>query len=432
MGRVLVRNTVVTAFLRLSSSAMSFGIGILAARVAGVAQYGAYAYAMSILTVATVVATLGLDRLVVREVATRREPGDDRDLRGLLRWSHMLGVVASLGTVILAALFWPALTASLDIPTRQALAAGALLLPLAVWLRVQQSALQGLNRMVAGQLPETLIQPATLGILLVIIAAARRPVDGRALVVLQTAGAAAACGVAGWMVWGSFHDGAKGQRVFRHRAWGLALVPLLLTSGLSVATNQADMLILGAMNGATAAGIYSAAIRSAALIGFVLASANLAMAPTFASLHSSGDIAALQRLVTKSARYILLLATPVAVAMIVGGQLLLAAFGVDFIAGITPLRILSVGQWVNAGMGSVAFLLMMTGHARDVTIGLAAGLALNVALSLLLVPHFGTTGAATAATASVIFWNGVLAWCVHKRLGVDGTAAGIFTKRRSG
>ncbi len=312
---------------------MSFGIGILAARVAGVAQYGAYAYAMSILTVATVVGTLGLDRLVVREVATCGERADDRELRGLLRWSQILGIGASLGAVFLGALLWP---------------------------------------------------------------------------------------------------GARGQRVYRHRVWGLVLVPLLLTNALSVATNQADMLILGGMKGAAAAGIYSASIRSAALIGFVLASANLAMAPTFALLHSSGDIVALQRLVTKSARYILLLATPVTVAMILGGRLLLAAFGVDFIAGITPLRILSVGQWVNAGMGSVAFLLIMTGHARDVTIGLAAGLALNFALSVLLVPHFGTAGAATAATASVIFWNGVLAWCVHKRLGVDGTAAGIFTKRRSG
>jgi len=429
---VLVRNTVVTAFLRLSSSAMSFGIGILAARVAGVAQYGAYAYAMSILTVATVVGTLGLDRLVVREVATCGERADDRELRGLLRWSQILGIGASLGAVFLGALLWPALAPSLDIPTRRALAAGALLVPLAVWMRVQQSALQGLNRMVAGQLPETIIQPATLWILLVIIAVARRPVDGRDLIILQTAGAAAACGVAGWIVWRSFHDGARGQRVYRHRVWGLVLVPLLLTNALSVATNQADMLILGGMKGAAAAGIYSASIRSAALIGFVLASANLAMAPTFALLHSSGDIVALQRLVTKSARYILLLATPVTVAMILGGRLLLAAFGVDFIAGITPLRILSVGQWVNAGMGSVAFLLIMTGHARDVTIGLAAGLALNFALSVLLVPHFGTAGAATAATASVIFWNGVLAWCVHKRLGVDGTAAGIFTKRRSG
>jgi O-antigen/teichoic acid export membrane protein len=426
-GRTLARNTVATVLLRLAASAMSFGIGVLAARLAGVSQYGGYSYAMSIVAVGTVVATIGLDRLVVRAIATQRGEAKRGELHGFLRWAQIAGIAASIVTVGIAALLWPAVADSLDAPTRRALMVAAVLLPLSVWIRVQQSALQGLDRMIAGQLPESVIQPAVAALALISLGVAARPVDSVELVSLQTIGAVTACGVGAVLLQRSFPRSDSGDSTTNHhRDWGMALLPLMLTGTLSVATNQADMLILGAMKGAESAGVYAAAIRSAGLIGFVLASANLAMAPTFASLHSTRDIAALQRLVTRSARYILLLTTPIAVLVIVGGRLVLLVFGAEFASGVTSLRILGVGQWANAAMGSVAFLLMMTGHARDVTVTLTAGLIVNVALSVLLIPQWGIGGAATAATVTVIFWNAVLGWFVRRRLGIDPTAAGIL------
>lgn len=410
---------------------MSFGIGVLAARLAGISQYGGYAYAMSIVAVGTVVATIGLDRLVVRSIATGREEAKRGELHGFLRWAQVASVVAAIVTVGIAAIAWPAIGDSLDAPTRRALVAAAFLLPLSVWIRVQQSALQGLDRMIAGQLPESVIQPAVAALALIGLGVAAHPVDSAELVSIQTMGAVAACGVGAVLLKRSFPPPASHVSAnYRHREWGMALLPLMLTGALSVATNQADMLILGALKGADSAGVYAAAIRSAGLIGFVLASANVAMAPTFASLHSTGDIAALQRLVTRSARYILLLTTPIAIFMIVGGRLILLVFGAEFAPGAPSLRILSVGQWASAAIGSVAFLLMMTGHARDVTLALAAGLIVNVALSALLIPHWGIGGAATAATVTVIFRSVVLGWFVRRRLGIDPTAAGILARGR--
>lgn len=418
-----------TIFLRLSASAMSFGIGVLAARLAGVSQYGAYAYAMSIVAVATVVATLGLDRLVIRAVATQ-EDTNRREVRGLLSWAQILGVAASIVIVVIAAATWRFLSAMLDQPTQNALVASVLLLPLSVWIRVQQSALQGSERMIAGQLPESIVQPAVVALALIGLATVHKPVDSVQLVSVQTIGAATAGAVGLLMLRRVFPRAAStASNVMRHREWAVALIPFMLIGVLSIAANQADMLILGGLKGAEAAGVYAAAIRCAGLIGFVFASAGVAMAPSFAALHSRGEMELLQRLVTRSARYILLFTTPIAVLMIIAGRVILRIFGAEFAQGVTALRILSVGQWASAATGLVAFLLMMTGHARDVTVALAAGMIVNIALSVLLIPQWGIDGAATAATLTVIFWNVVLGWFVMKRLGIDATAAGALGSR---
>jgi O-antigen/teichoic acid export membrane protein len=424
-----VRNTAATVLLRLSASALSFGIGVLAARTAGVAQYGGYAYAMSIVAVGTVVATIGLDRFVVRAVASSAGESGRTEISRLLRWSQTAGLIASAVILGIAAVIWPSISGSLDASARDAVLAAAFLLPLSVWIRVQQAALQGSGRIIAGQLPESVVQPGIAALLLVALAAISQPMDSQRLVTIQTIGAAVACAVGAVLLHRAFpRSESIAPVVSRHREWARALLPLMLTGTLSVATNQADMLILGAVKGAEAAGVYAAAVRSASLIGFVLASANVAMAPAFAAIHSRDDTEALQRLVTQSARYILLLTTPIAILMIVAGRFFLLIFGAEFTSGLTAVRILSVGQWASAAAGSVGFLLMMTGHARDVTIGLAMGVIVNVALSALLIPQWGLSGAASAAAATVIFWNVALGWVVTKRLGIDPTAAGVLVR----
>ena len=145
--------------------------------------------------------------------------------------------------------------------------------------------------------------------------------------------------------------------------------------------------------------------------------------PGVARLYTKGDIQALQALVTSSARFILVLAVSAALIFIVFGSWILgAAFGPEYAKGYTILVVLVVGQLANAVFGSVVLLLNMGGHEKDTLIGVALAACANVALNLLLMPHYGGLGAAFATSITLMIWNAVLCWRVYTRMGVNSTA----------
>ena len=76
----------------------------------------------------------------------------------------------------------------------------------------------------------------------------------------------------------------------------------------------------------------------------------------------------------------------------------------------------SLAQIVTAGAGSQLSLLTMTGHERPAVLAVAVGAATNLGSSSLLVPRLGLTGAALAAAASLLVWNGVMALMVWRKL----------------
>ena len=69
------------------------------------------------------------------------------------------------------------------------------------------------------------------------------------------------------------------------------------------------------------------------------------------------------------------------------------------------LIILSFGNLVDAGVGSVGQLLAMTGHARVYLTNTIAAITVSIGLAILLVPRFNVIGAAVAAALAVIILN---------------------------
>jgi O-antigen/teichoic acid export membrane protein len=102
----------------------------------------------------------------------------------------------------------------------------------------------------------------------------------------------------------------------------------------------------------------------------------------------------------------------------------LLLFGREFTRGAAAVVILSIGQIINAMMGSVGVLLLMAGYEREVAIAAAISAALNVLLNLIMIPSLGIAGAALAVAGSLFVWNVLLSVCVHRRLGIHTTVLG--------
>jgi O-antigen/teichoic acid export membrane protein len=168
---------------------------------------------------------------------------------------------------------------------------------------------------------------------------------------------------------------------------------------------QVDRVALGHYLSARDVGIYSIAAAMVAYVPLVLQSINQIFSPTIADLHTRGEHALLSRLFQSLTKWVIGLTIPLAAVVIVFARPLMRIFGPDFADGWPILIIGTVGQLVNCGVGSVGYLLLMSGNQKrliKVQSAMAAGM---IGLNVLLVPVWGVVGAAVAAAVTNVGMN---------------------------
>jgi O-antigen/teichoic acid export membrane protein len=434
LGRLLTsqigRETLGSMSLKLVSVGLTFITTVLLARLLGPSDYGIYAFVYATISLLSVPSEFGLPTLVVRETARGMVSQDYASVQGVWRWTGRATTMISLtlvGLTILGIwLFREPLTSQRLITFLCALA----LVPLIALGDLRGAALSGLHHVVAGQLPEYLLRPGFFALLLGVAALA--PLAGYPTLsapmamVLYVFSSAVTFGVGAWLLWRVTPlPVRKALPSYNSRAWLLSALPLAFIGGMQLIDQQASILLQGLYLPDAAIGIYRIASQVSVLASFGLLTINLVLTPRFATLYAQGDMKKLQRLVTASARVILLINLLITVGFIIWGKSFLnAAFGSPFKTGYTPLMILLVGQLINSGAGSVGLLLNMSGHERETARGMTIAAIINVVLNLLLIPRLGINGSAVATSISLIIWNVLLWWAVRKKLGINSLAFG--------
>lgn len=166
---------------------------------------------------------------------------------------------------------------------------------------------------------------------------------------------------------------------------------------LEFVLSQADKILLGVFLDVRQVGIYAVAATLVAFVPVALQSVNQIFSPTIADLHARGEHALLGRLFQTLTKWILGLTLPLALVMIVFSKPLMRLFGAAFEAGWLVLTLGTLGQLVNAGVGSVGYLLLMSGNqARLIRVQVVMAVFM-VAATLGLVRPLGMAGVALAA-----------------------------------
>ena len=171
---------------------------------------------------------------------------------------------------------------------------------------------------------------------------------------------------------------------------------------------QVDKIALGFYRGPREVGIYSVAAAMVVYVPLVLSSINQIFSPIIADLHTRGDHALLARLFQSLTKWMIGLTLPLACVVIVFARPLMRIFGPGFEAGWPILIIGTVGQLVNCGVGSVGYLLLMSGNEKRLIKVQAVMAIVMVGLSVALVSRLGGVGAAIAAATTNIgvnLWN---------------------------
>ncbi|VAW52939.1 hypothetical protein MNBD_GAMMA05-1881 [hydrothermal vent metagenome] len=407
--------------INVGSNILLFILSVILARSLGAAEYGVYMYVLTWILALSMPAGMGLPRMLVRNVASYHEQSEWGLIRGLVRWTNLIVLSASLATIILVIAITFFLKPKINTESLDILWLALILLPILTYIRLQQSTMQGFHRVVIGSLPEAIIQPLIFilltGALYVLF---KEHFDAYWVVFIQILATFAALFTSIYLLRKTIPANVKQSKIkYEKKIWLRSALVLLFMGGLNIINSRADILMLGAITGTDSVGIYSIASRGAEFITFLMIPIHAALGPTIAKLYTSHDTERLQRIITKSTWITAALSLPIALGFIIFGYWFLLIFGTEFTQGQLALNILSIGKIASVIMGPVILLLVMTHHERDATLALALSAALNILLNTILIPQWGLNGAATATTASFILSNILMAIFVYRRIQIN-------------
>lgn len=415
-------------FLKVNSMFSQFVITLLLAHLLGAEGYGSFAFVMAVVTLVSTPATLGLPMLLVRQIAAYSVRSEWGLIRGLLRRANAVVFALSTSVAILCVFFFWEFGVVKNQTTLSVLMIAVVMIPVMSLNALRGAALRGLNKVVLGFLPESLIQHWVFIVLIgtIYFLMGSTFLDPQLSMMLQVAATITAFLVGtGLLIRHLPREIKYAAPLYDSKAWINSAGSFLLIGGLQIVNHEVDLVMVGAMLGDRFAGVYRVATRCAEVIPVVLHAVNTALGPTISKLYVAGEKAKLQKIATKSARVILLCSLPIVLTFVFFGSWVLSTiFGMEFRTGGTALAILSCGQLVNIGTGSVSLLLNMTRH-ENVTAKITGwATILNIVLNASFIPVFGIEGAALSTAISISVSNILLAVQVKRKLNVDATAFG--------
>jgi O-antigen/teichoic acid export membrane protein len=394
-------------------------------------QFGAYAYAMSWLTVLVLLSNRGLDIAILRFVPEYLSQNRGGLTAGIIHYGSRTTIILG-GLLACCILIWAA--ASLwFIPNNfiivKTMTAGCLLVPLLGLAKIRFAALKGTGHVIKALLPELIFAPLLIIFGTGLLAAAGYEVDAPTVMLVCILAFLICYGIGNRWLQNTLAKLKLSDRNIQQDKlyWRRTSSLLFVLTGMHVVINNTDIIMLGLLKDHKVAGVYTVCSKSANIIAYTLTVINAIVIPQISGLYFSKQNDKLKLLVAQGLRFVFYMALPICLFFIVGGFFYLGLYGQDFIEGINALRILSIGQTLNALSGPVAYLAALTGHERLTAIIISICALLNVVLNLVLIPIWGLNGAAFSTALTIGMWNIILVIFVCSKLKMN-FYRGIFRK----
>lgn len=417
----LLRGASGTVLLQAVSTGTGFLVSLLAARFLGSSEFGRYAFSFAWAGLIGAFVTLGLDRFLVRGLATMEIEQNWSLMKGLLRRTNQAVLLTSMACCVGG---WLIALLCLGSDLRYPFGVAMLLIPFTALTLVRQGAMQAFGQVVLGQVPEYFLRPLLIlaGLL------ALRFLDQSLLSALSLLEVNCAAVIVAFLV-GALLLRSKAPAAMRSarptyamHSWLRASLPMMVISGVWILNNYVGTLVAGTLKGPEVAGTFSIIQSGSALIILFLVATNMPLAPLAARLYATGEMRSLEQVTERVARIGLALSAPVCAALALYPGAFLGIFGSTYRDGAAALTIVALAQLVNAASGPAGNVLMMTHHENAAVRAIAVGAAINLCVGVALVPPFGIDGSAVAFAGSLIAWNVLLVLMARKHLGINVTA----------
>ncbi len=425
-GSALLKISIGSLGLKVCAAVGGLLLGIVLARLLGPAEFGIYTIVLAAINLAMTTATLGLPPFVVREVAKFGALEQWGLLKGVIYTSHLwVGVaLAVLLLVVLAVEFVEIVHFETQ---RHVVFLAALIIPFYVFSQIRASVLRGLHLVILADLPELLIRPLVMLLLVIVCYTWLGHASASQALAMQLGAAVVTFLTGTWLLKIRIPAFVKSAELSADaRGWSKDTLPFFWISMFSLLEGQVGMYLLATYSEVSQVGLFQAALQLVSLIIIGLVAVNAPLQPKLAATWARGDVSGVQSLITESARLGMVLAFVGAVVLIPFAELVVQLYGNEYLEAANVLRILVVGQVVNAAAGSCGLLLSATGYQKYVLRGIVIALLVNLSLGLLLIPKYEAIGAAISTVIGLLTWNVVLASIAWKKMKINTTVLGRF------
>jgi len=412
-GLVGIGNILGSIFKFVSTFLIQYGFG------AG--GYGLYTLSLSLVNLVAAIFNLGLDDAMVRYVAIYRGKKQIKSLQGLLLFCTTLAGLAGIVGALLLLFFTPPLVTfwislkhhvlqNSDMLNRSIalLQVMAPVVPLMTMQVMWFAGLRGFKAFKWRVLSTSILQPVIQILLMLVVIRFFRDRDGITWVAVVLFISTMVSTVLNmYFLFKQVSKVATPEpEKYEVREWLTFATLNFLTTIIDTVLDSIDTILLAAFGVSDVAlGQYGAAMRLSNFIALPLASLNNIFAPTIAELHSKGETQKLESMFKVVTKWSITFSLPVFLVTVLFSPYLLALPGKSFVPAWPLLVAFAVGSMINAGTGSVGYMLLMTGYQRLSFLNSLVAVAVNISLGLYLTPRYGAMGTAISTGLAICALN---------------------------
>ena len=430
----LIRGSNLLLFGRGLSVAVGMAVQIIIVRYLSKEDFGAFAYALSLVSLAETISTFGLDRAVTRFLPIYEEREEHAKMFGTL--VLVLSCVLGLGlAMIIAGAGAHAIFGDKIIGDHRAYTLLAILIvlgPVQALDNVAMGMFAVFTRPRAIFFRKHILEPA-LQLLVIILLVMRHGPVGALAFGYMLAGVAGML-VYAWMLYRMLSD--RGV-LKRFRSSGLSIpyrevfgftLPLLSSDLLYGVMGTTDAIILEHFRGTLSVGAFRVVQPAAKMNQFVMLSFTILFTPVAARYFARKDRDGLRRAYGQTVSWMAILGFPIfLLTFSLARPLTTALFGAQYSSSAIVMALLSLGYFVSTASGFNGLTLKVIGKLRAIVFINFFALIMNVVLNIVLISHFGVNGAAIGTTVTLLVYNTLKQIAVRMVTGVK-----LFDEGRRG
>lgn len=433
-GRKFAKTGLSALLIKITNLALGLCTTILLARMLGPDGFGIFALALAVVTLLAFPANAGVPQLITKETARAHSRSNWSSIKGIWCWSTRIVICVSIMVMAATGAIGYSFYEQINSELRATLIASILLIPFAGLSLVRASSLRGLGFTIKGQIPELIIKPASLIILLIGLAfiSSAESVSAQKAMTMNVIASSLAFFVGAIMLrLARPADFDQVTPTYESRRWLTTILPMASVNVMHLVNTQSDIILIGFFLDHNDVGQYKLAAQISLIVAFGLQATKMVVEPHFSRLYHEGQIARLQQLARAASRVNVTVGLILFfVIFLFGDQLLTMLFGQVYAAAFTPMLILSSGRLISSAFASSGSVLVMSGfhnlYARYWTVSAL----LNVVLNIILIPLLGMNGAALATAVTIVIPH-ILGWrAAQQRIGCNCLPFGIARIRK--
>lgn len=403
---------------RVSKLALTFGVQIVMARFLPTTSYGGVVLTITSYRVTSLISHLGIPSGVTRNVPHYEEDTDKVRgvVKGAFKTVFVSSLVASTLMIVLAPIIstrifnQPELTVLLRI--------AALGLPITSLGSIAVSTAKGTRdaktHVIVNQILNPIFTLSLVSLFVYLGYEAVGVISGQIAANVLTAIAAL------YLAYRVIPFSIFGPTVSMTRELLTFSLPLLLSAGMNFVLFNTDTLLIGMLLEAAQVGIYNVAFQIRGIGMFFFYPLAYLLPPVLTRLAKRNEWQEARRTYQVVSKWMVLLSLPVFLGFMFFPEVILrATFGPRYVGGATVLQILMIPVIVTVLLGANDKALVALGYNKLNMYVNIAGAVLNLVLNLVLIPQFGTIGAASATAFALIARDILFSLMLYRKDGLQ-------------